>query len=133
MSTQSYSRQAFWISLGAAAVIIVGLVRLDPSLPEWVPQVVVTLAGLVGISWFAGRRLDLFDKGIQQRQDAATDQLRATERGNLNGAFREAVHMMATNSLPSILARNLSTTLRHRRLRFTEQSLLLWMWMWQVG
>ena len=29
--------------------------------------------------------------------------------------------------------RNLSTTLRHRRLRFTEQSLLLWMWMWQVG
>ena len=28
-------------------------------------------------------------------------------------------------------ARNLSTTLRHRRLRFTEQSLLLWMW--QVG
>ena len=31
------------------------------------------------------------------------------------------------------LWRNLSTTLRHRRLRFTEQSLLLWMWMWQVG
>ena len=31
------------------------------------------------------------------------------------------------------LLRNLSTTLRHRRLRFTEQSLLLWMWMWQVG
>ena len=29
------------------------------------------------------------------------------------------------------LLRNLSTTLRHRRLRFTEQSLLLWMW--QVG
>ena len=29
--------------------------------------------------------------------------------------------------------RNLSTTLEHRRLRFTEQSLLLWMWMWQVG
>ena len=27
--------------------------------------------------------------------------------------------------------RNLSTTLRHRRLRFTEQSVLLWMW--QVG
>ena len=27
--------------------------------------------------------------------------------------------------------RNLSTTLRHWRLRFTEQSLLLWMW--QVG
>ena len=27
--------------------------------------------------------------------------------------------------------RNLSTTLKHRRLRFTEQSLLLWIW--QVG
>ena len=32
--------------------------------------------------------------------------------------------------LPNAL-RNLSTTLRHWRLRFTEQSLLLWMW--QVG
>ena len=31
------------------------------------------------------------------------------------------------------ITRNLSTTLRHWRLRFTEQSLLLWMWMWQVG
>ena len=35
--------------------------------------------------------------------------------------------------LTPLLARNLSTTLRHWRLRFTEQSLLLWMWMWQVG
>ena len=26
--------------------------------------------------------------------------------------------------------RNLSTTLRHRRLRFTEQSVLLWIWQW---
>ena len=33
--------------------------------------------------------------------------------------------------VPTQLRRNLSTTLRHRRLRFTEQSLLLWMW--QVG
>ena len=33
----------------------------------------------------------------------------------------------------NLLERNLSTTLRHWRLRFTEQSLLLWMWMWQVG
>ena len=31
----------------------------------------------------------------------------------------------------NLRTRNLSTTLRHRRLRFTEQSLLLWMW--QVG
>ena len=33
----------------------------------------------------------------------------------------------------AFFVRNLSTTLRHGRLRFTEQSLLLWMWMWQVG
>ena len=31
----------------------------------------------------------------------------------------------------TVAHRNLSTTLRHWRLRFTEQSLLLWMW--QVG
>ena len=104
MSAQAHATKAFWISVSAASVIIVGLVKLDGSLPAWVPQVVVTLAGLVGISWFAGRRLDLFDKGIQQRQESATAQLRATERGNLNGAFREAVQMMATNSLSSILA-----------------------------
>ena len=36
-------------------------------------------------------------------------------------------------SVSSGARRNLSTTLRHWRLRFTEQSLLLWMWMWQVG
>ena len=47
------------------------------------------------------------------------------------GAADEAqgviVHEHRTQPVP----RNLSTTLRHRRLRFTEQSLLLWMW--QVG
>ena len=41
--------------------------------------------------------------------------------------------IVPTPALAELLVRNLSTTLRHRRLRFTEQSLLLWMWMWQVG
>ena len=81
MSAQAHATKAFWISVSAASVIIVGLVKLDGSLPAWVPQVVVTLAGLVGISWFAGRRLDLFDKGIQQRQESATTQLRGHGEG----------------------------------------------------
>ena len=76
----------------------------EGTLKQWVPQTVVTLVGLVGISWFVGRRLDLFDKGIHQRQHAATDQLTATERGNLNGAFRQAVEMMSDKSVPTIWA-----------------------------
>ncbi len=81
-----------------------GLGICDGPLKKWVPQTVVTLVGLVGISWFVGRRLDLFDKGIHQRQQAAADQLTATERGNLNGAFRQAVEMMSDKSVPAILA-----------------------------
>ena len=43
-------------------------------------------------------------------------------------------HVLEGDRKTELLAlRNLSTTLRHWRLRFTEQSLLLWMWMWQVG
>ena len=98
------ARKAFCISLAAALLLIVILVQIHDSVPLWVPQVVVTLAGLVGISWFAGRRLDLFDKGIHQRQEAANAQLSATERGNLNGAFKEAVHMMSRGPAASVLA-----------------------------
>ena len=75
----------------------------DGSALDWFPQVAITLAGFVGASWFAGRRLDLLDKGIQQRQDAATEQLLATERGNLNSAVKEAVNML-NGPLPSVLA-----------------------------
>ena len=59
----------------------------------WLPQVVVTLLGLVGASWFAYRRLNLLE-----------DQLAATERGNLNGAIKEADDMMSKSSLSSIIA-----------------------------
>ena len=59
----------------------------------WLPQVVVTLIGLVGASWFAYRRLDLLD-----------EQLSATERRNLNDAIKEADGMMAKPALSSIIA-----------------------------
>jgi len=53
----------------------------------WLPQVVVTLLGLVGASWFAYRRIMLLE-----------EQLAATERGNLNGAIKEADDMMSKSS-----------------------------------
>lgn len=74
-----------------------------PDAP-WFPQVVVTLIGLVGASWFAFRRLELFEESNAQRKEAADEQLVATERGNLNGAIKEADVMMATNALTSIIA-----------------------------
>ena len=75
----------------------------DGSALDWFPQVAITLAGFVGASWFAGRRLDLLAEGIQQRQEAAAEQLRATERGNLNSAVKEAVNML-NGPLTSVLA-----------------------------
>ena len=54
---------------------------------------------------------------------------------NLRGPARPVDHADRASVGARLFAsyRNLSTTLRHWRLRFTEQSLLLWMWMWQVG
>ena len=75
----------------------------DGSVLDWFPQVAVTLVGFVGASWFVGRRLDLLAEGIQQRQEAATEQIRATERGNLNSAVKEAVNML-NGPLTSVLA-----------------------------
>ena len=70
----------------------------------WLPQVVVTLLGLVGASWFAYRRLELLDEGNFQRKQAADGQLTATERGNLNDAIKEADAMMSKPALSSIIA-----------------------------
>ena len=91
-----------------AAASVFGLyVWLSPerymSAP-WLPQVVVTLIGLVGASWFAYRRLDLLDESNRQRKQAADEQLAATERGNLNDAIKEADGMMAESALSSIIA-----------------------------
>ena len=52
----------------------------------------------MGASWFVGHRLDLLNKDIVQRQAAADAQLSATERGNFNGAIKDAVTMMSHNS-----------------------------------
>lgn len=70
----------------------------------WFPQVVVTLIGLVGASWFAFRRLELLEESNAQRKEAADERLAATEKGNLNGAIKEADAMMARSSLSSIIA-----------------------------
>lgn len=91
-----------------AAATVSGLyVWLSPERymnAPWLPQVVVTLVGLVGASWFAYRRLELLDEGNLQRKQAADEQLAATERGNLNGAIKEADDMMSKPSLSSIIA-----------------------------
>ena len=70
----------------------------------WLPQVAVTLIGLVGASWFAYRRLEILDEGNSQRKRAADEQLAATERANLNDAIKNADEMMAKPALSSIIA-----------------------------
>ena len=71
---------------------------------EWLPQIIVTLVGLVGASWFVGHRLDLLNKDIDLRQAASDALLDATERRNFNDAIKEAVAMMsdATSSSASL-------------------------------
>ena len=55
----------------------------------------------------------------------------AARRFNARFATRVTPDAMYRACVKYGTKRNLSTTLRHRRLRFTEQSLLLWIW--QVG
>ena len=59
---------------------------------------------MVGASWFAGNRLDLFDKDIRQRQAFADDQLTSAERANFNSAVKAAVEMMSSGSPSTVLA-----------------------------
>ena len=66
-----------------------------------------------------------------QRRKSSAPFARVHSRMTVNGPALWA-NVKRANAY-SEAKRNLSTTLRHRRLRFTEQSLLLWMWMWQVG
>lgn len=91
-----------------AAASVFGLyVFLSPERymrAPWLPQVVVTLIGLVGASWFAYRRLELLDEGNRQHKQTADGQLTATERGNLNSAIKEADAMMSKHALSSIIA-----------------------------
>ena len=103
---KSYPRSTIALTATAivAVVLLWVLLSLDLTDPTWVPQTVVTLAGLVGASWFAGNRLDLFDKDIRQRQAFADHQLGAAERANFNSAVKEAVEMMSSQSPSTVLA-----------------------------
>ena len=98
MKTPSRSSLALIVTAGVAFFVFWFVKSNYTDGIPWLPQFVVTLAGLVGASWFAGHRLDLLDKDIVQRQDAADAQLTATERGNFNGAIKDAVTMMSNNS-----------------------------------
>ena len=113
---------------GAAAVVSVVALYLwlppnaNSDATQWLPQVVVTLLGLVGASWFAyrrlellaegnhqhkqasDRRLELLAEGNRQHKQASEEQLAATERGNLNGAIKEADDLMSKPTLSSIIA-----------------------------
>ena len=113
MSRSLLGVMIFTLIIAAVAVILLNY-WLSPNRYEnesmllqdasWLPQVVVTLIGLVGASWIAYRRLELLEESNVQRKEAADKQLAATERGNLNGAIKEADAMMAKNSLTSIIA-----------------------------
>ena len=93
MQLRSSADRAAAATVGIAIIILAILICVDGSGPDWLPQVVVPLAGFAGASWFVGRRLDLLGKGIS-----------ATERANLNGAVKEAVNMLSNKSLTSVLA-----------------------------
>ena len=103
---KSYSRATIALVATAvvAAVVLSILLSVDLTQSLWIPPTVVTLVGLVGASWFAGNRLDLFDKDIRQRQAFADDQLTSAERANFNSAVKAAVEMMSSGSPSTVLA-----------------------------
>lgn len=104
MKRQFHAPLALIVSVVISAAIVVFLIKYDHSAHDWFPEVIVTLTGLVGASWFIARRLDLLDKGIHQREGADAAQLAATERGALSGAVKEAVSMMSDAKLATVLA-----------------------------
>lgn len=104
MKAQLHAPIALCVSLVISVAIVFVLIKVDHSAHDWFPEVIVTLTGLVGASWFIARRLDLLDKGINQREDADAAQLAATERGALSGAVKEAVSMMSDAKLTTVLA-----------------------------
>ena len=98
MQPQSNTQKVFTSATCVAIGILLILICYADSFVDglalaWLPQIAVTLAGFVGASWFAGRRLDLLARGVS-----------ATERANFNGEVKEAVNMLSNGSLPSVLA-----------------------------
>ncbi len=94
-------------ALGFSAIIglVTGMLLLLFIRSEehlWIPQVVVTLVGLVGASWFAGHRLDLLVRDIEQRHDDAKANLSVSEQSNFNTAINEATKMMSDSTSLSV-------------------------------
>ena len=104
MKTLSRSTFALIVTSLVSVVLLGILLCTNHANLDWLPQAVVSLAGLVGASWFVGYRLDLMDKDISQRHTVADAQLNATERANFNGAIKEAVEMMSSDATASVLA-----------------------------
>ena len=104
MKTPSRSTFALIATSLVSFVLLSILYRTNHANLDWLPQAVVSLAGLVGASWFVGYRLDLMDKDISQRYTVADAQLNATERANFNGAIKVAVEMMSSDATSSVLA-----------------------------
>ncbi|MDE2979934.1 MAG: pentapeptide repeat-containing protein [Gemmatimonadota bacterium] len=104
MKPQYHATIVLIVSILISVAIVVTLITVDHSAHKWFPEVVVTLTGLIGASWFIARRLYLLDKGINQRDEADAAQLAATERGALSGAVKEAVTMMSDAKLTTVLA-----------------------------
>lgn len=104
MKSYSLASKALVITGTVAVVLFLILLSSDLADSTWIPQTVVTLVALVGASWFAGNRLDLFDRDIRQRQIFADNQLSASERTNFNTSVKEAVEMMSKKSPSTVLA-----------------------------
>ena len=104
MKIPSRSTVALIVTSIVSLVLLGILLCTNQSNLDWLPQAVVSLAGLVGASWFVGYRLDLMDKDISQRHDVADAQLNATEHANFNDAIKEAVEMMSSDATSSVLA-----------------------------
>ena len=97
MKNGSRATIALVLSFIFALAIIGILYWVQSDKLDWFPQALVTLAALVGASWFAGNRLDLFEKDSTQRY-------LGTERANFNHAIKEAVEMLSKDSTPSVIA-----------------------------
>ena len=100
---------------------------VNPTTP-WVMALRLTRVATTGASERVPDSL-LYERRVEIHRDQQTFTLRIPTLDNRNTGkdTKIDVTLVATSETD----RNLSTTLRHRRLRFTEQSLLLWMW--QVG
>ena len=104
MMFKSRAMIALLVTYVVALALIGILYSVNNEKLDWFPQALVTLAALVGASWFAGNRLDLFEKDIRQRQDIGEGQLIANERANFNSAVKEAVTLMSSEKSPSVVA-----------------------------